>query len=88
MRSELRDVFEQLAVPRMRNPLLGAEKSRSSPELFRSKTIFRTGNSDLFVWHLLISFTLYPAHSRVRKGTLVLTHSVTHFSPRSGGIAC
>ncbi|XP_050359316.1 1-phosphatidylinositol 4,5-bisphosphate phosphodiesterase epsilon-1-like [Nymphalis io] len=43
MRSELRDVFEQLAVPRMRNPLLGAEKSRSSPELFRSKNIFRTG---------------------------------------------
>ncbi|KPJ11820.1 1-phosphatidylinositol-4,5-bisphosphate phosphodiesterase epsilon-1 [Papilio machaon] len=43
MRSELRDVFEQLAVPRPRCPLLGAEKSRSSPELFRSKTAFRTG---------------------------------------------
>ncbi|XP_063632308.1 1-phosphatidylinositol 4,5-bisphosphate phosphodiesterase epsilon-1-like [Cydia splendana] len=42
MRSELRDVFEQLAVPRARSPLL-AEKSRSSPELFRSKTAFRTG---------------------------------------------
>ncbi|CAH0730128.1 unnamed protein product, partial [Brenthis ino] len=43
MRSELRDIFEQLAVPRTRNPLFGAEKSRSSPELFRSKTIFHTG---------------------------------------------
>ncbi|XP_041968838.1 1-phosphatidylinositol 4,5-bisphosphate phosphodiesterase epsilon-1-like [Aricia agestis] len=43
MRSELRDVFEQLAVPRMRSPLLGAEKSRSSPELFRSKSAFRSG---------------------------------------------
>ncbi|XP_052745963.1 1-phosphatidylinositol 4,5-bisphosphate phosphodiesterase epsilon-1-like [Bicyclus anynana] len=43
MRSELRDVFEQLAVPRVRSPLLGAEMSRSSPELFTSKTAFRTG---------------------------------------------
>ncbi|XP_026744105.1 1-phosphatidylinositol 4,5-bisphosphate phosphodiesterase epsilon-1-like [Trichoplusia ni] len=43
MRSELRDIFEQLAVPRNRSPLLGAEKSRSSPELFRSRAIFRTG---------------------------------------------
>ncbi|KAJ0170027.1 hypothetical protein K1T71_014633 [Dendrolimus kikuchii] len=43
MRSELRDVFEQLAVPRTRSPLLGAEKSRSSPELFRGRAIFRTG---------------------------------------------
>ncbi|XP_075989558.1 1-phosphatidylinositol 4,5-bisphosphate phosphodiesterase epsilon-1-like [Anticarsia gemmatalis] len=43
MRSELRDIFEQLAVPRNRSPLLGAEKSRSSPELFRSRGIFRTG---------------------------------------------
>ncbi|XP_068626037.1 1-phosphatidylinositol 4,5-bisphosphate phosphodiesterase epsilon-1-like [Battus philenor] len=43
MRPELRDVFEQLAVPRPRCPLLGTEKSRSSPELFRNKTTFRTG---------------------------------------------
>ncbi|CAB3224473.1 unnamed protein product [Arctia plantaginis] len=43
MRSELRDIFEQLAVPRNKSPLLGAEKSRSSPELFRSRGIFRTG---------------------------------------------
>ncbi|CAK1554497.1 unnamed protein product [Leptosia nina] len=43
MRSELRDVFDQLAVPRARCPFLGAEKSRSSPELFRNKTAFRTG---------------------------------------------
>ncbi|KAG7298450.1 hypothetical protein JYU34_018078 [Plutella xylostella] len=43
MRSELRDVFEQLAVPRNKSPLLGYEKSRSSPELFRSKAVFRTG---------------------------------------------
>ncbi|XP_059056599.1 1-phosphatidylinositol 4,5-bisphosphate phosphodiesterase epsilon-1-like [Achroia grisella] len=43
MRSELRDVFEQLAVPRNRSPLLGAEKSRSSPELFRGRAAFRTG---------------------------------------------
>ncbi|KAG6459930.1 hypothetical protein O3G_MSEX011688 [Manduca sexta] len=43
MRPELRDVFEQLAVPRNRSSLLCAEKSRSSPELFRSRTVFRTG---------------------------------------------
>ncbi|KAL4714295.1 hypothetical protein ACJJTC_009647 [Scirpophaga incertulas] len=43
MRSELRDVFEQLAVPRLKTPLLASEKSRSSPELFRSRGIFRTG---------------------------------------------
>ncbi|XP_022818821.1 1-phosphatidylinositol 4,5-bisphosphate phosphodiesterase epsilon-1-like [Spodoptera litura] len=43
MRSELRDIFDQLAVPRNRSPLFGAEKSRSSPELFRSRGIFRTG---------------------------------------------
>ncbi|XP_060809211.1 1-phosphatidylinositol 4,5-bisphosphate phosphodiesterase epsilon-1-like [Amyelois transitella] len=41
MRSELRDVFEQLAVPRNRTPLLGAERSRSSPELFRPRAGFR-----------------------------------------------
>ncbi|XP_053623157.1 1-phosphatidylinositol 4,5-bisphosphate phosphodiesterase epsilon-1-like isoform X2 [Plodia interpunctella] len=43
MRSELRDVFEQLAVPRNKSPLLGAERSRSSPELFRGRAAFRTG---------------------------------------------
>ena len=35
-----------------------------------------------------ISFTLYPAHSRVGRGNLVLRHSVPHFLPNSGGIAC
>ena len=35
-----------------------------------------------------ISFTLYPAHSRVDWGNLVLRHSVPHFPPNSGGIAC
>nr|XP_021203763.2 1-phosphatidylinositol 4,5-bisphosphate phosphodiesterase epsilon-1 isoform X1 [Bombyx mori] len=42
MRSELREVFEQLAVPRLNTQLLG-EKSRSSPELFRNRAVFRTG---------------------------------------------
>ncbi|KOB65004.1 Endonuclease-reverse transcriptase HmRTE-e01, partial [Operophtera brumata] len=32
-----------LAVPRNRSPLLGAEKSRSSPELYRTRALFRTG---------------------------------------------
>ena len=35
-----------------------------------------------------ISFTLYPAHSRVGRGNLVLRHSVPHFLPNSGAIAC
>ena len=35
----------------------------------------------------LISFTLYPAHSRVGRGNLVLRHSVPHFLPNSGDIA-
>ena len=35
-----------------------------------------------------ISFTLYTTHSRVGKGNLVLRHSVPHFPPSSGGIAC
>ncbi|KAJ2938698.1 hypothetical protein O0L34_g12025 [Tuta absoluta] len=41
MRSELRDVFEQLAVPRVRSPPLH-EKCRSSPELF-SDHVFKSG---------------------------------------------
>ena len=36
----------------------------------------------------LINFTLYPAHSRVGRGNLLLRHSVPHFLPNSGGIAC
>ena len=35
-----------------------------------------------------ISFTLYPAHSRVGGGKLVLRHSVLHFPRSSEGIAC
>ena len=38
--------------------------------------------------NLIISFTLYPAHSRVRRGNVVLRHFVPHFPPSSGGIAC
>ena len=34
-----------------------------------------------------ICFTLYPAHSRVGRGNLVLRHSVLHFLTNSGGIA-
>ena len=34
------------------------------------------------------NFTLYPAHWRVGRGNLVLRHSVPHFLPYSGGIAC
>ena len=33
-----------------------------------------------------ISFTLYPAHSRVGRGNLVLRHTVPHFPPNFGGI--
>ena len=32
-----------------------------------------------------ISFTLYPTHSRVGRGNLVLRYSVPHFLPNSGG---
>ncbi|XP_049883575.1 1-phosphatidylinositol 4,5-bisphosphate phosphodiesterase epsilon-1-like [Pectinophora gossypiella] len=51
MRSELRDVFEQLAVPRVRSPPL-QEKCRSSPELFgehifKSGLLTRNGSLDL-----------------------------------------
>ena len=34
------------------------------------------------------SFMLYPAHSRVGRENVVLRHSVPHFLPNSGGIAC
>ena len=34
------------------------------------------------------SFTLYPAHSRIGRGTIVLRHSVPHSPPNSGGISC
>ena len=37
---------------------------------------------------ILKSFTLYPAHSRVGRGHLVLIHSVTLFPPCFGGIGC
>ena len=48
-------------------------------ELRRNFAIF------LFIF---FSFTLYLAHSRVGRGTLVLGHSVLHFPPISGDIAC
>ncbi|CAG4981424.1 unnamed protein product [Colias eurytheme] len=52
MRSELRGVFEQLAVPRTRAALLAAERSRSSPELYarnacRTGLLTRNGSLDL-----------------------------------------
>ena len=31
---------------------------------------------------------MYPAHSRVGRGNLVLRHFVPHFLPNSGGFAC
>ena len=37
---------------------------------------------------LFFRFTLYPAHSRVGRENLVLSHSVPHFLPNSGSIAC
>ena len=39
-------------------------------------------------YYFSFSFTLYPAHSRADRGNLVLRHSVPHFLPNSGGIAC
>ena len=35
-----------------------------------------------------ISFKLYPTHSGVGRGNVVSRHSVPHFPPSSGGIAC
>ena len=35
-----------------------------------------------------ISFTLYPANSRVGRANVVLKHSDPHFPSSSGGIAC
>ena len=29
-----------------------------------------------------------PAHSRVGRGNIMLRHSVPHFPPSSGGVAC
>ena len=43
---------------------------------------------DCFIQKNQISFTLYPAHSRVGRGNLVLRDSVPHFLPNSGAIAC
>ena len=37
---------------------------------------------------IFISFTLHLAHSMVGRGNLVLRHSVPHFLPDSGGVAC
>ena len=38
----------------------------------------------IFFWGFFVSFTLYPAHSRVGRGNPVLSHSVSHFLPNSG----
>ena len=35
-----------------------------------------------------ISFTMYPTHSRVGRGILVLRHSILHFLPNSRGTEC
>ena len=40
------------------------------------------------IFKTFISFTLYPAHSRVGRGNLVLRHSIPPFLPNFGGIAC
>ena len=37
---------------------------------------------------VFVTFTLYPAYSRVDRGKLVLRHSVPHLPPNSGSIAC
>ena len=37
--------------------------------------------------YIFFSFTLYLADTRVGRGNLVLKHSVSYFSPNSGGIA-
>ena len=42
----------------------------------------------LSMWTSYLILTLYPAHSKVGKGNLVLRHSVPHVPPHSGGIAC
>ena len=41
-----------------------------------------------FYFIYLHIFTLYPAHSRVGRGNLMLRHFVPHFLPNSGSIAC
>ena len=38
--------------------------------------------------YFFLSFKLYPAHSRVGRGNVVLRHSVPQFLPNSRGIAC
>ena len=37
--------------------------------------------TEIYPPFIKISFTLYPAHSRVGKGNLMLRHSVLHFQP-------
>ena len=39
----------------------------------------------IFIYYF---FTLFPAHSWVVRGNLVLRHTVTHYPPNSAGIAC
>ena len=51
-------------------------------------TINRKHRITIFYNNQSISFTLYPAHSRVGRGNLVSRHSVPHFLPNSEGIAC
>ena len=58
----------------------------------RSQTSKRFINTSLNyernIIKIIISFTLHPIHSRVGRGNLLLRHSVPHFLPNSGGIAC
>ena len=63
-------------------------KAQSTKHNLKNTTNFKAFFPKIYVEWLSFSFTLYPAHSRVGRGNLVLGHSVPYFSPSSGGIEC
>ena len=65
---------------------LGREFAARQAYHFSSVKIFLFNTLDMKINKM--SFTLYPAYSRVGRGNLVLRHSVPHFPPNFGGMAC
>ena len=71
---------------------LNSSSRNQTHELSRLHTLCPSSTTDLctvyFIFIYFFSFTLYPAHSRVGRGYIVLRHPVHHFPPNSRGIAC
>ena len=56
--------------------------------IYVKKILWQGPDDDIFFCSNQISFTFYPAHSRVGRGNLELRYSVAHFPLNSWGIAC